>query len=181
VNNDNQSPSTFTSRPKLIDWVIRVAVAFVFISSGLEKFSIGPGAEWIRMFAKIGFGDWFRYLTGVLEVLGGLLLVVPIATRIGAALLVAVMAGAILFHIFILGDPFSSVINLGLIVGILVAARRRKVEDESLTSLELRRFANAEHCHAHDDFAETFANAFPMALPEQWKERYPCPSGSRSS
>lgn len=138
VHNQNQSPAEFTARPKLIDWIIRIAVAFVFISSGLEKFSIGPGAEWIRMFAKIGFGDWFRYLTGTLEVLGGLLLVVPITTRIGAVVLVAVMAGAILFHVFVLGDPFSSIINLGLIVGILVAARRRKLEDESLSSLELR-------------------------------------------
>lgn len=90
------------------------------------------------MFAKIGFGDWFRYLTGALEVLGGLLLVIPITTRIGAGLLVAVMAGAIFFHVFVLGDPFSSIINLGLIVGILVAARQRKLEDENLTSLELR-------------------------------------------
>lgn len=138
VPNQNQSPAAFAARPKLIDWIIRVAVAFVFISSGLEKFSIGPGAEWIRMFAKIGFGDWFRYLTGALEVLGGLLLVIPITTRIGAGLLVAVMAGAIFFHVFVLGDPFSSIINLGLIVGILVAARQRKLEDENLTSLELR-------------------------------------------
>lgn len=138
VDNQNQSPAAFIARPKLIDWIIRVAVAFVFISSGLEKFSIGPGAEWIRTFVKIGFGDRFRYFTGALEVLGGLLLVVPITTRIGAALLVAVMAGAIFFHIFVLGDPFSSIINLGLIVGILVAARRRKLEDENLTALELR-------------------------------------------
>jgi|SRR5690242_11212782 hypothetical protein len=40
-----------TARLRMSFWIIRAAVAFVFISSGLEKFSIGPAGEWIRMFA----------------------------------------------------------------------------------------------------------------------------------
>jgi uncharacterized membrane protein YphA (DoxX/SURF4 family) len=119
-------------------WIIRAAVAFVFISSGLEKFSIGPAGEWIRIFAKIGLGDWFRYFTGALEIAGGLLLLFPLAARAGAALLVVCMAGAIGCHLFILGDPFSSIINVALIVAILAAARQPKPESEEMTTLELR-------------------------------------------
>ena len=44
-------------RAEFTSWLLRIPVAFVFVSSGLEKFSIGPAQVWIRMFAKIGFGD----------------------------------------------------------------------------------------------------------------------------
>ena len=118
-------------------WIIRAAVAFVFISSGLEKFGIGPEQEWIRIFAKIGLGNWFRYCTGVFEVAGGLLLMIPFAVKAGAGLLVVCMAGAIVCHLFVLGDPFSSIINIGLIVAILAAARQTKPDAEQITTLEL--------------------------------------------
>jgi uncharacterized membrane protein YphA (DoxX/SURF4 family) len=122
---------------KITDWVVRAAVAFVFVSSGLEKFSIGPGAEWIKMFARIGWGDWFRYLTGGMEIAGGILLMLPVLSTAGAALLVACMAGAILFHIFVLGDPFSSIINILLIVAILFATRKPRPDADDIESLHL--------------------------------------------
>ena len=128
-------------RLRITDWVVRAAVAFVFVSSGLEKFSIGPGAEWVKMFARIGWGDWFRYLTGVLEIAGGALLMVPVLSTLGAGILIACMAGAILAHIFKLGDPFSSIINILLIAAIVFAARKPTPASEEMTSLEL----TAEH------------------------------------
>lgn len=134
----NESAERTRPRTKLTHWIIRAAVAFVFVSTGLEKFSIGPGQEWIRIFAKIGLGDWFRYLTGAMEIAGGLLLLIPFAARAGILLLLACMLGAIVCHLFVLGDPFSSIINMGLILAILAAGREPKPEDEELTSLELR-------------------------------------------
>jgi putative oxidoreductase len=119
-------------------WVIRVAVALVFISSGLEKFSIGPGEPWIRMFAKIGYGNWFRYFTGGLEIAGGTLLLVPVTSMVGAVLLILCMLGAIGFHLFVLGDPFSSIINALLILAIVAAGRKSDPHTEDLTTLELR-------------------------------------------
>ncbi len=93
---------------KIGPWLLRLAVASIFVSSGLEKFGVGPGQEWIRMFAKIGLGDWFRYLTG-----------------------------AIVCHLFVLGDPVSSIINVALIAAILAAGRQPKPEDEGFTKLDL--------------------------------------------
>ncbi len=125
-----------STKLKITDWVIRSAVAFVFVSSGLEKFGIG-GGEWTGIFHRIGFGDWFRYLTGVLEVLGGVLLMIPVASIAGAALLVTCMVGAILAHIFKLGDPFSSIINILLIVAIIFAGRKPKPDSDEIKSLQL--------------------------------------------
>ena len=112
-------------------------MAFIFVSTGLDKFSIGPGEEWIRIFPKIGLGDWFRHVTGAMEIAGGLLLLIPFATATGVWLLVACMLGAILCHLFVLGDPFSSIINR-LILAILAAGRQPKPADEGLTTINLR-------------------------------------------
>lgn len=139
-------PQTGAARLKITDWVVRAAVAFIFVSSGLEKFSIGSGAEWIKIFARIGWGDWFRYLTGGLEIAGGILLMVPFTSTLGAALLVACMVGAIAAHIFKLGDPFSSIINILLIVAILFAARKPRSEADEMTSLAL-----ATHHGEHEE------------------------------
>ena len=125
-------------RLKIIQWVIRAAVVFLFVSTGLEKFSIGPGAEWVRIFGQIGFGDWFRYFTGTVEIAGGVLLLIPKAALAGVILLVSCMLGAILFHLFVLGDPFSSIINVLLILAILAAGRKPKPENEDLITLELK-------------------------------------------
>jgi hypothetical protein len=56
----------------------------------------------------------------------------------GVILLVPCMLGAILFHIFILGDPFSSLVNVLLIFAIIAAGRNHKLENEDLIILELR-------------------------------------------
>lgn len=45
----NGTASQSSHHLKMSNWIIRAAVAFVFISSGLEKFDIGPGQEWIRV------------------------------------------------------------------------------------------------------------------------------------
>ena len=120
-------------------WLVRGAVAFVFIASGFEKFGTGAASrEWITIFARIGFGDWFRYATGVIEIAGGALLLVPSVAWAGTALLVATMVGAIAAHIFVLGDPFSSIVNIVLIAVVLAAGYKPEPENEEMTRLELR-------------------------------------------
>ncbi len=79
-------------------WIVRIASAALFLMAGSAKLT-GGDAE---VFAKIGLGQWFRYFTGVLEALGAILLVTPLALY-GAALLVPVMVGAAATHIFIVG------------------------------------------------------------------------------
>jgi uncharacterized membrane protein YphA (DoxX/SURF4 family) len=88
-------------RRGVITWTLRVLVALIFVYEGLDKF--GTRRLWIRVFSEIGIGQWFRYATGVIEILGAGLLLVPRATVIAVPLLVCVLAGAFLVHIFIIG------------------------------------------------------------------------------
>lgn len=59
-------------------FAIRISVAVVFFITGLDKFLQSP--EWDEVFRLIGWGNWFRYFTGVVEMTGGLMFLVPAAT-----------------------------------------------------------------------------------------------------
>ena len=60
------------TRNALGEWILRGGVAILFILFGAKKFSSGPRSHWVDLFQEMGAGQWFRYLTGVVEVLGAL-------------------------------------------------------------------------------------------------------------
>lgn len=43
----------------ITDWVLRIGAALFFFAVGIDKFSHDPGSEWITIFARIGWGEWF--------------------------------------------------------------------------------------------------------------------------
>jgi uncharacterized membrane protein YphA (DoxX/SURF4 family) len=110
--------SSGESRTRIADWVLRGAVALVFVLFGLEKFPSAPGTPWVKLFQKIGFGEWFRYFTGVVELLGGVLVLIPSTARTGLALLAATMAVAALVLDFVVGRPADSIISTGFFIGL---------------------------------------------------------------
>jgi len=102
---EEQAPSN--SRGALTDWILRGGVAAAFALFGAEKFS---DPQWVRTFQQIGFGQWFRYFTGVVEILGGLLVLLPWTVTAGLALLACTMFSAALIWIFILGQGANAII-----------------------------------------------------------------------
>src|SRR5688572_33482882 len=74
-------------------WALRVVISAIFVYEGLDKFS--ERRLWIRVFTEIGFGQWFRYFTGIVECAGAGLLLVPRTSVLGAALLTCTMVGAL--------------------------------------------------------------------------------------
>jgi uncharacterized membrane protein YphA (DoxX/SURF4 family) len=107
-------------RNALGDWMLRGAIAAIFVLFGWEKFSSAPGSPWVKLFQEIGAGQWFRYFTGVVEVLGGVLVLIPWTTRAGLALLACTMASAALILIFVLGRPADSIFSGIFFVGLTV-------------------------------------------------------------
>jgi hypothetical protein len=98
-------------------WLPRIVVAFLFIFVGKSKFA--DHGECVAIFAKIGFGQWFRYFTGVLQMLGGVLVLVPKTFPFGILLIGCTMAGAMGAWIFFLGQPFTAIIPGALLLGLL--------------------------------------------------------------
>jgi uncharacterized membrane protein YphA (DoxX/SURF4 family) len=97
---------------------LKALVALAFAAAGLAKL---VGAEMmVATFDTIGVGQWFRYVTGIIEVGAAILLFLPGWQAIGAALLVVTMIGAVIAHLAILGPSFVPALVLGLLsAGIL--------------------------------------------------------------
>ena len=73
------------ARADVAGWIWRGLIAALFVYIGWGKFDSAPNSEWVRIFAKIGFGQWFRIFTGVVELGGGVLYLFPKTNKIGAA------------------------------------------------------------------------------------------------
>lgn len=99
-------------------WLLRAIVGVVFIFIGKSKFD--AHSDWIGIFQRIGVGQWLRYFTGVFQVGGGLLVLIPRTFAIGIAMLAFTMAGAMAAWVFFLGAPFNALIP-GAILGGLFA------------------------------------------------------------
>ena len=102
----------------LISWILRLAVAGVFLSVGADKFY--ADSLWVKLFNQIGWGDWFRYLTGTLQVTGAVLVVVPRTFLIGIGLLACTMLGAAAVWIVRFGAPGNAIIPAAILVALLV-------------------------------------------------------------
>lgn len=103
-------------------WVLQVLAGVAFLASGTMKL-VGQEMQ-VETFEELGFGQWFRYLTGVLEVLGGLLVLVPRTAFWGALLLACVMIGAIFAHLVLIGGSPVPAIVLLLITAAIACLRR---------------------------------------------------------
>lgn len=105
---------------RLLAWAARFGVVGAFVLIGATKFSSDPHGEWYRLFERIGFGQWFRYFTGCVQV-GGALLMIPPRTwtlTLGAALLACTMIGAAIVDIVVIhavGFALLPLILLGVI------------------------------------------------------------------
>ena len=105
-------------------WILQILAAAAFFAAGGPKLTGAP--MMVAMYDKIGVGQWFRYLTGILEISGAISLLVPRFTFYGAALLAVVMLGAITAHLTVLGgNPAGPVILLLLTTTIAYLRRPR--------------------------------------------------------
>lgn len=107
-------PETEPKRFNLADWVVRLGVGFIFIMVGFDKYPDNPTSDWVKIFRQIGWGECFRYATGIIEAAGGIAVLIPRVALLGYGLLACTMAGAALFHLFVLGDPSVSFVPVVL-------------------------------------------------------------------
>ena len=105
-------------------WALQVVGLVVFSIVGVSKI-VGTDTE-VQLFKTIGWGDWFRYFTGSLEIAGALTLLFLSTVRIGAFLLMGVMAGAAATHIAILHTNPALPLSLMVLLGIILWGRCKK-------------------------------------------------------
>ena len=99
-----ESPPARRRRRQLIALeCTELALAGVFFLVGGAKL-IGRH-DMVELFRSIGVGQWLRYVTGVLEVVGAAFMVVPLASGASAVGLGTVMISATLIELFVLRRP----------------------------------------------------------------------------
>ncbi|MFZ2158566.1 MAG: DoxX family protein [Bradyrhizobium sp.] len=120
--------AVMTGKTKIITlWLLRILVAALFFLTASMKLSGQP--MMIENFDMVGLGQWFRYFTGVLEVMGAVAVLVPVASVMGAVLLLLVDIGAFFAQAFILHMDIIHTIVIGLVISALIFLQRKQLFD----------------------------------------------------
>jgi putative oxidoreductase len=102
-------------------WALRVVLGLLFLVVGTTKLT-GTGNT-VEYFSAIGWGQWFRYLTGLLDITGAALLFVPRWTCYGAIVLACSVGSATLIALTLLrGNPMwggSEMVWVPLVITLL--------------------------------------------------------------
>ncbi|WP_433714952.1 DoxX family protein [Nocardia sp. CA-084685] len=106
-------------------WTVQVLLALFFIIASAAPKLLGAQAA-VESFDTIGWGQWFRYFTGLVELAGGIGLLVPRLSGPAAVGLTITMICAALTQVFLLGAaalaPFPLVLG---VVFVWIAWQRR--------------------------------------------------------
>lgn len=95
------NPETLSLPLLVVSWGCRIIAALILLQTLFFKFS--GAEESVYIFTKVGLEPWGRYASGVVELLGAVMLLMPRTIWLGALLAACMMAGAITSHLTTLG------------------------------------------------------------------------------
>jgi uncharacterized membrane protein YphA (DoxX/SURF4 family) len=114
---------------KIMLWVLRCLAAAIFLSAGVMKL-IGA-TMLVAEFDLVGLGQWFRYFTGAVEIAGGVLVLIPAVSWLGAILLLAVDSGALVAQITAIHMDWVHTVVIGAMLATLLYLQRRAIPARS--------------------------------------------------
>jgi putative oxidoreductase len=127
----HQTPALPRGRVGLVAlWLTQIALAAMFMFIGGLKLTGAP--QLVALFDAIGIGQWFRYVTGSIEVASAVALLVPGWAAFGVLLLIPTMVGAVFTHLFIVGGSAGPATVL--LIGSLAIAWARRDQLASVLS-----------------------------------------------
>lgn len=121
-----------TTKSRVI-WAVRILLALAFGAAGASKLAGAP--QMVAVFDAIGFSQWFRYLTGFVEIVGAVMILVPRMAFFGALWLGATMLGAVATHLLLIGGSPVPAIVLGLLCALVVYQLRPARSANAVVSL----------------------------------------------
>ena len=120
-----QTTNSTPNRRNTSLWILQILLAAAFLMAGVSKLAGTPAM--VQLFTAVGWGQWFRYVTGAIEVAAAVLLLIPGLSGLAALLLIPTMAGAILTHLTVLHSNPSTPVILLLLAAILLWGRREQI------------------------------------------------------
>jgi uncharacterized membrane protein YphA (DoxX/SURF4 family) len=117
----------------ILSWVLRITAAVILAQTLFFKFTAAP--ESVYIFDKVGLGAPGRIGSGIAELIAAILLLIPGTVWLGAGLALAVMGGAIMSHLTVLGIVvmddhgllFGMAITVAICSAILLLIHRRSI------------------------------------------------------
>lgn len=103
-------------------WVIQILCAAAFLAAATAKLTSQP--MMVDVFARLGLGQGFRYVTAMVEVVGAIGLLIPKFAGKAAALLATTMAFALIAHLTRLGGNPGPAILLLVLTSAIAWVRR---------------------------------------------------------
>ena len=105
-------------------WLAQIALAATFLFAGGAKLIGAPAM--VALFDAIGRGQWFRYVTGAIEMSAAVVLLIPSVAVFGAMLLIPTMIGATAANLFLGQSPVPPLL-LFVIASAVAWARRNEL------------------------------------------------------
>ena len=118
----NELPTASGKRRLIILWTLSVLTALTFLAAGVPKLIGAPAM--VEIFDKVGFGQWFRYFTGILEVSSAICLLIPRYAFYAAVALAVVMIGAIVAQLTVLAHSLGAPVALLVTTGVIAYLRK---------------------------------------------------------
>lgn len=78
----------------------------------------------IDEFDVVGLGQWFRYFTGILELIGGIAVLVPAVSAFAAILLLVVDLGALVAQVTVLHIDWIHTVVIAALLAVLIHIQR---------------------------------------------------------
>jgi putative oxidoreductase len=113
-----------TSRPsrRIGAWTVQGILAAVFFAAGAAKLAGIP--YMVLLFDVLGLGQWFRIVTGTVEVIGAIALLYPGLASLGGLWLGFTMVCAVAAHVFVLHTSPVPAVILAVLNALVVYLRR---------------------------------------------------------
>jgi putative oxidoreductase len=114
--------------PIRLGWVriAELALGMLFVIAGLVKLS--GIALMVELFAILGFGQWLRYATALVEIAGGVLLIAGRMEYLAALALAVIMVGATAASVIVFNrSPIPPALTL---IALVVLAWKRHPSHE---------------------------------------------------
>ena len=105
-------------------WALQILLGLAIAGGGVLKLSGDPAM--VQMFDDIGVGQWLRVAIGVLEIAGGVGLMIPRVRALAARCLLILLIGATVTNVIVLAT--SPVVSLALAMVALVILILRRHE-----------------------------------------------------
>jgi len=111
-------------------WILQVLLAALFAIQGIVKLSGSPA--WVSRFRGWGYPDHFYFVVGLVELIAAIALLIPRVAKLGALLLIVVMAGATATHV-VHREPqvFTPLVLIALLLITLYVRRGTAATKES--------------------------------------------------